>query len=102
MAPNNDKVQFRGETEKAASKVVDQIRLGGINVSELAREGLKEKLRETLSDEEKIEIHRRYEQGEISEEVAEVLIGDDIAEIEREADAFEDAMELDTSGVYQE
>ncbi|WEL22564.1 hypothetical protein [Halorhabdus sp. BNX81] len=102
MAANNDKVQFRGETEKAASKVVDQIRLGGINVSELAREGLKEKLRETLSDEEKIEIHRRYEQGEISEEVAEVLIGDGIAEIEREAAAFEDAMELDTSGVYQE
>lgn len=102
MAANNDKVQFRGKTEKAASKVVDQIRLGGINVSELAREGLKEKLRETLSDEEKIEIHRRYEQGEISEEVAAVLIGDGIAEIEREADAFEDAMELDTSGVYQE
>lgn len=34
--------------------------------------------------------------------MAEVLIGDGIAEIEREAAAFEDAMELDTSGVYQE
>ncbi len=101
MAANSDKIQFRGKTEKEASKVVDQIRLGGINISELARQGLQEKLRETLSDEEKIEIHQRYEQGEISDEVAEVLIGDGLEEIQREKEAFEDAMELDTSGVYQ-
>lgn len=102
MATNNDKIQFRGKTEKEASQVVDQMRLGGINVSELARQGLQEKLRETLSDEEKIEIHRRYEQGDISEEVAEVLIGDGLEGIRREKEAFEDAMELDTNGVYQE
>lgn len=63
IATNNDKIQFRGETEKEASQVVDQMRLGGINISELARQGLQEKLRETLSDEEKIELHRRYKQG---------------------------------------
>ena len=102
MAVNNDKIQFRGKTEKEASQVVDQMRLGGINISELARRGLQEKLRETLSDEEKIEIHQRYEQGEISDEVAEVLIGDGLEEIQREKVAFEDAMELGTSGVYQE
>ena len=102
MAVNNDKIQFRGKTEKEASQVVDQMRLGGINISELARQGLQEKLRETLSDEEKIEIHERYEQGEISDEVAEVLIGDGLQEIWREKDAFEDAMEHDMSGVYQE
>ena len=101
MAANNDKIQFRGKTEKEASQVVDQIRLGGINISELARQGLQEKLRETLSDEEKIEIYQQYEQGEISEEVAEVLIGDSLEEIQREKEAFEDAMDLDTSGVYQ-
>jgi len=101
MAANNDKIQFRGKTEKEASQVVDQMRLGGINISELARQGLQEKLRETLSDEEKIEIHQRYEQGEISEKVAEVLIGDGLEGIQREEQAFEDAMELDTSGVYQ-
>ena len=101
MATNNDKIQFRGKTEKEASKVVDQMRLGGINISELARQGLQEKLRETLSDKEKIEIHQRYEQGEISEEVAEVLIGDGLTEIQREKEAFEDAMELDTSGICQ-
>ncbi len=102
MAVNNDKIQFRGKTEKEASQIVDQMRLGGINISELAREGLQEKLRETLSDEEKIEIHQRYEQGEISDEVAKVLIGDGLEEIQREKEAFEDAMELDTSGVYQQ
>lgn len=102
MAVNNDKIQFRGKTEKEASQVVDQMRLGGINISELARQGLQEKLRETLSDEEKIEIHQRYEQGEISDEVAEVLIGDGFEEIQREKEAFAEAMELDTSGVYQE
>lgn len=97
----NDTIQFRGKAEKAASKFVDEMRLGGVNISELAREGLREKLRETLSDEEKIEIHQAYERGEISEEVATVLIGDGLEEIKRERRAFEDATEFDTSGVYQ-
>lgn len=101
MATGNDKIQFRGEAEKEASKVVDEMRLGGVNISELARQGLREKLRETLSEEEKIELHRRYERGEISEDVATVLIGDGLEEIERERAAFEEASELDTSGVYQ-
>lgn len=102
MATNNDKIQFRGEAEKEASQVVDQMRLGGINISELARQGLQQMLRETLSDEEKIELHQRYEQGDISDEVAQILIGDGLEEIEREREAFEDAMELDTTGVFQE
>jgi hypothetical protein len=102
MAANNDKIQFRGETEKEASRIVDEMRLGGINISELARQGLQQMLRETLSEEEKIELHQRYKQGEISEEVAQILIGDALEEIERERDAFEDAMELDTSGVFQQ
>lgn len=101
MAMENDKIQFRGETEKQASKLVDEMRLGGVNISELARQGLREKLREALSDDEKIYIHRQYERGEISEEVAHVLIGEGIKEIEREQAAFEDAAELDTDGVYQ-
>jgi len=102
MAANNDKIQFRGEAEKEASQVVDQMRLGGINISELARRGLQEKLRETLSDEEKITLHQRYKEGELSEEAAEILIGDALDEIDREREAFEEATELDTSGVFQE
>ena len=101
MATNNDKIQFRGETEKEATQIVDQMRLGGINISELARQGLQEKLREVLSDEEKITLHQRYKQGELSEEVAEILLGDALEEIERERESFEEATELDTSGVFQ-
>ncbi|MBX0297229.1 hypothetical protein [Haloarcula nitratireducens] len=102
MATNNDKIQFRGEAEKEATQVVDQMRLGGINISELAREGLREKLREALSDEEKITLHQQYKEGDISEDVAKILLEDAIAEIEREQEAFNEASDLDTTGVYQE
>lgn len=102
MATNNDKIQFRGEAEKEATQVVDQMRLGGINISELARQGLREKLREALSDEEKIELHQQYKQGDLSEDVAEVLLGDALEEIEREREAFEAAAELDRTGLFQE
>lgn len=102
MATNNDKIQFRGEVEKEASQVVDELRLGGINISELARQGLQEKLQETLSEEEKIAVHRQYKRGDLSEDVAHVLLGDELEEINRERQAFEEATELDTSGVFQE
>ena len=102
MATNNDKIQFRGEAEKEATQVVDQMRLGGLNISELARQGLREKLREALSDEEKITLHQRYKQGDISKDVAEILLDDGLEEIERERNAFEEASELDTTGVFQE
>jgi len=102
MSTNNDKIQFRGQAEKEATQVVDELRLGGINVSELARQGLAEKLRETLSDEERIALHQRYNKGELSDDAAKVLLGDAIAEIDREREAFEAATELETTDVYQE
>ncbi|WP_132057874.1 hypothetical protein [Halorussus amylolyticus] len=102
MATNDDKIQFRGRAEKEASQAVDEMRLGGINISELARQGLQEKLRETLSDEEKISFHQKYKKGELSDEAAEILLGDALEEIEREQEAFEAATELDTDGVFQE
>ena len=101
MAMENDKIQFRGGAEKQASHVLDKMRLGGINISELARRGLQEKLRETLSDEERVELHQQYERGELPEDVAEILIGDGIREINRERKAFEEATQLDTDGVFQ-
>ena len=99
---NNDKIQFRGKVEKEATQIVNRMRLGGINISELARQGLQEKLRETLLDEEKITLHQRYKQGELSEDVAVILLDDTLEEIEREREAFEEAAELDTTGVFQE
>jgi post-segregation antitoxin (ccd killing protein) len=102
MATNNDKIQFRGAAEKEATRIVDELRLGGINISELARQGLQAKLKETLSDEERIEIHQQYKSGELSEEVAEILLGDALDEIDRETEAFAAATDLDTDGVFQE
>lgn len=101
MAASTDKIQFRGDAEKQASKLVDEMRLGGINISELAREGLKEKLREVLSDKEKVQIHQQYRNGEISEEIAEILIGDMIDRIEQEKEAVRKAENLSTDGVFQ-
>ena len=72
------------------------------SISELARQGLREKLQEALSDEEKITLHRRYKQGDLSDEVAEILLGDAIEEIEREREAFEEASELDRTGLFQQ
>jgi len=48
-----------GGEEKRASQLLSEMRLGGINISELAREGLKEKLREVLSNEERVELHQQ-------------------------------------------
>jgi hypothetical protein len=101
MSTGSDKIQFRGEAEKEASHLVDQLRLGGINISELARQGLREKLREALSDEEKIKLHQLYKRGEVSDEVAKILLRDALEEIDREQAAIADAIELDTDGVYQ-
>lgn len=98
----DDTVQFRAGVEKKAAEVVDDIRLGGINVSELAREGLKEMLQRTLSEEDKIQVYRRYEAGELEDGVVQVLLGDDIDEIARERAAFEEAMDLETNDVFQD
>lgn len=98
----DEKIQFRAGPEKEAAAVLDDMRLGGINVSELAREGLREMLQRTLSDEDKLQIHQRYQAGEIDEAVAAVLIGDALDELAEERAAFEEAMTLDTDGVYQD
>jgi len=102
MSTNNDKIQFRGRAEQEATPVVDQLRLGGINISELARQGLAEKLRETLSDEERITLHQKYKNGELSDDAAEILLGDAIEEIDREREAFEKATDLEMTDVFQE
>ena len=102
MPASNDTIQFRGGAEKQASRLLDEMRLGGINISELAREGLKEKLRESLSREERITIHQQYREGDISEEVATVLIGDLLEEIEQERDAVRKANSSSRDGLFQQ
>lgn len=96
-----DEIQFRGPAEKEALAAVNDVRLGGINASEIVRQGVREMLQRTISDEERVKLHQRYERGDLGEEAARVLLGDALDEIERERDAFASAMELKTDGVFE-
>ena len=95
---NYDKtIQFRAGAEKEAAELLDEIQLGGVNVSELARVGLVEMLRQSLDDEDEIAVYERYSRGEVDEAVARVLLGDKIDHIEAETEAFDSATERDSS-----
>lgn len=90
-------IQFRAGAEKEAAEVLDEIHIGGVNVSELARTGLVEMLRRSLDEQDEIAVYEQYSRGEIGEDVARVLLGEKIDQMEAEKDAFESAMERDTS-----
>ena len=90
-------IQFRAGAEKEAAELLDEIHIGGGNVSELARVGLVEMLRQSMDDQDKMAVYERYDRGEIEEDVARVLLGDDIDRMADEQEAFEAAMERDTS-----
>lgn len=93
----DDTIKFRAGPLKEAATELDSIHLGGINVSELAREGLTQMLRRTLTDDDKIAIYERYSAGELSEAATRVLLGDDFDLLQEDTDAFREAAESDTS-----
>lgn len=95
-------IQFRAGAEKEAAELLDELHIGGINVSELARVGLAEMLRRTLDDDDEIAIYERYDRGEIDEEVARVLLGEKLDRVEDERDAFAAAADRDTSSFLAE
>jgi len=95
-------IQFRAGAEKEAAELLDEIHIGGVNVSELARVGLVEMLRRSLDEQDEIAVYERYSRGDIDEEVARVLLGDKIDQMKEEKDAFESAMERDTSSFLAE
>lgn len=100
---NYDKtIQFRAGAEKEAAELLNEIHIGGVNVSELARVGLAEMLRRTLDEQDEIKIYELYSRGEIDEEVARVLLGEKIETMEEEREAFEAAMERETSSFLAE
>lgn len=90
-------IQFRAGAEKEAAELLDEIHLGGVNVSELARTGLVEMLRRSLDEQDQIAVYERYSRGEIDEDVARVLLGEQIDQMDAEKAAFESAMDRDTS-----
>jgi hypothetical protein len=95
-------IQFRAGAEKEAAELLNEIHIGGVNVSELARVGLTEMLRRTLDEQDRIKIYEQYSRGEIDEEVARVLLGEKIDTMEEEKEAFNSAMERDTSAFLTE
>lgn len=93
----DETIQFRAGAEKEAADILDEIHVGGVNVSELARVGLTEMLRRTLDDEDEMAVYELYSRDQIDEEVARVLLGEKLDAIEEEREAFESAAERDTS-----
>jgi hypothetical protein len=94
----DDTIKFRAGPLKEAAGELDVVHLGGINISELAREGLTEMLRRTMTDEEQIAIYERYSNDDVSEDAARVLLtGEEFNQLQADIDAFRDAAEDDTS-----
>lgn len=56
-----------------------------------------------MSDTEKIATYEQYRHGDLTEQEVRERLGDDVIDAMREdRKAFEEAMKLDTDGVYQD
>lgn len=93
----DDTIKFRAGALKEAAAELDAIHLGGINVSELARSGLTDMLRRTMTDEDKIDLYERYKAGELSEEATRLLLGEEFDLLQEDIEEFAAATEDDTS-----
>jgi len=93
----DDTIKFRAGPLKEAAAELDTVHLGGINISELAREGLTQMLRRSMTDDDKIAIYERYSEGDLSEDAARMLLGDEFNVLQEDIDAFREAVEDDTS-----
>lgn len=98
---SNDTYQFRGKEVGEAMDLLDERRVGGVNKSELAREGLKTVIQEITTPDEKAEIFATFQRGEIEEDVARVFLGDDLDTMRDDAAAVAGAVDDDTSDLVQ-
>jgi len=64
--------------------------------------GLVEMLRRSLDEQDEIAVYEQYSRGDIDEDVARVLLGDKIDQMQEEKEAFESAMERDSSSFLAE
>ena len=93
----DDTIKFRAGPLKEAATELESVHLGGINISALAREGLSQMLRRSMTDDDKVAIYERYSTGELSEDATRVLLGDEFDLLQEDIDAFREAAEDDTS-----
>ena len=101
MSTKNDTVQFRGQEVGEAVNHLKELRIEGLNVSKLAREGLKDKIQEVTSGDEKATIFSMYQRGEIEEEVARVFLGDHLDTMAADAEEVRAGIGDDTSDLVQ-
>jgi hypothetical protein len=78
-------------------ELLDELHIGSVNVSELARTGLIEMLRRSLDEQDEIVVYERHSRGEIDEDVARILLGEKIKQMVAEKEAFESALGRDTT-----
>lgn len=90
-------IQFRAQEVGEAVALLKNQRIEGINVSKLAREGLKQMLREITTGDEKAEIYSMYRRNEIDKDVARVFLGDSLDTMLADAEEIQAAVTDDTS-----
>lgn len=93
----NDPIQFRPQELSEAIDLLREQRVEGINVSKLAREGLREMFRQVTTGDEKAQIFSMYQRDDIDEDVARVFLGEALDTMEADATEIEAAVEDDTS-----
>jgi hypothetical protein len=96
---NSDAFRFRGGDVKAAADLLNDMRTGGVNKSELAREGLKSILQDVTTWEEKQEIYTRFQRGEIREEIVRIFLGSDFETMRADAAEMRDALDDDVDNL---
>jgi hypothetical protein len=101
MSDRNDTIQFQGQEVGKAVNHLKDLRIEELNVSKLAREGLKDKLREVTSGDEKATIFSLYQRGEMEEEVARVFLGDHLDTMAADAEEVRAGIDDDVSDLIQ-
>lgn len=94
---SEDTVQFRSESIKEVLDVLKEIRVGGLNESEVGRVAMERLIPEILSDDEKMKMYEMYDRGEISKRALEGALGDEVKDIERMKEDTSEMAERDTS-----
>ncbi|MDS0220137.1 hypothetical protein NDI54_02105 [Haloarcula sp. S1AR25-5A] len=98
---SSDAVRFRPKEVGEALETLESLRVEGLNTSKLAREGLRALLPEVTKAEEKLAVWNQFRAGEISEDAARVLLGDEFETMQAEAEQMEAAVADDTSDLVQ-
>jgi len=101
MGTSSDPVRFRPKEVGEALETLEEMRVEGLNTSKLAREGLRALLPEVTKAEEKVAVWNRFRDGELGEDAARVLLGDEFDVMMAEAEHVQAAVDDDTDSLVQ-